>query len=49
MSEGGVMGSIGALSNAISDALSQFGVAAEDQPFTPDRLRSWITEKRGRH
>jgi carbon-monoxide dehydrogenase large subunit len=42
MSEGGVMGSIGALSNAISDALSQFGVTAEDQPFTPDRLRSWI-------
>ena len=49
MSEGGVMGAIGALSNAISDALSQFGVAAEDQPFTPDRLRSWITEKRSRH
>ena len=44
MSEGGVMGSIGALSNAISDALSQFRVAAEDQPFTPDRLTSWITK-----
>ena len=46
MSEGGVMGSIGALSNAISDALSQFGVVAEDQPFTPDRLTSWITNHR---
>jgi carbon-monoxide dehydrogenase large subunit len=44
MAEGGVMGSIGALSNAISDALSQLGVVAEDQPFTPDRVRSWITE-----
>jgi carbon-monoxide dehydrogenase large subunit len=44
MSEGGVMGAIGALSNAISDALAQFGVAAEDQPFTPDRLTSWITK-----
>ena len=46
MSEGGVMGSIGALSNAISDALSQFGVVAEDQPFTPARLTSWITNHR---
>jgi carbon-monoxide dehydrogenase large subunit len=44
MSEGGVMGAIGALSNSISDALSQFGVAAEDQPFTPERLTSWITK-----
>jgi carbon-monoxide dehydrogenase large subunit len=44
MSEGGVMGAIGALSNAISDALSQFGVAAEEQPFTPDRLTSWIAK-----
>ena len=47
MSEGGVMGSIGALSNAISDALSQFGVVAEDQPFTPDRLTSWISRGGG--
>ena len=44
MSEGGVMGAIGALSNAISDALSQFGVAADEQPFTPDRLTSWIAK-----
>jgi aerobic carbon-monoxide dehydrogenase large subunit len=42
MAEGGVMGSIGALSNAISDALAQSGVAADAQPFTPARLTSWI-------
>ena len=47
MSEGGVMGAIGALSNAISDALSPFGVAAEQQPFTPQRLASWIAKGTG--
>ena len=44
MSEGGAMGAIGALSNAISDALSPFGVAADTQPFTPERVRSWIAK-----
>jgi aerobic carbon-monoxide dehydrogenase large subunit len=34
MAEGGVMGAIGALSSAISDALAPFGVTATDQPFT---------------
>jgi aerobic carbon-monoxide dehydrogenase large subunit len=38
------MGSIGALSNAISDALSPFGVVAEQQPFTPERLRSCLAK-----
>ncbi len=42
MSEGGVMGAIGAVSNAISDALSPLGIAAEEQPFTPARLAAWI-------
>jgi carbon-monoxide dehydrogenase large subunit len=43
MSEGGVMGAIGALSNAISDAFAQYAVAAEEQPFTPASLMSWIS------
>jgi len=42
MAEGGVMGAVGAVSNAISDALSALGIAAEEQPFTPARLNSWI-------
>src|SRR5262249_6357545 len=44
MAEGGVMGAIGALSNAISDALAPYGFVAEDQPFTPQRLRRWTGE-----
>jgi carbon-monoxide dehydrogenase large subunit len=42
MAEGGVMGAIGALSNAISDALVPCGVVAEKQPFTPARLARLI-------
>ena len=42
MAEGGVMGAIGALANAISDALAPYGVVAEDQPFTPERLVTLI-------
>ncbi|HEX2281214.1 MAG TPA: molybdopterin cofactor-binding domain-containing protein, partial [Thermomicrobiales bacterium] len=42
MSEGGVMGAIGALSNAISDALMPFGELADSQPFTAERLYSWL-------
>jgi len=42
MAEGGVMGAIGALSNAVSDALAPCGVVAEDQPFTPEKLARWI-------
>ena len=36
MAEGGVMGAIGALTNAVNDALAPFGVVAERQPLTPD-------------
>ena len=46
MSEGGVMGAIGAICNAVGDALAPFGVRVERQPLTPDRIRSLI---RGRH
>jgi carbon-monoxide dehydrogenase large subunit len=42
MAEGGVMGSIGALSNAINDALAPLGVVATQQPFTPMYLRGLI-------
>jgi carbon-monoxide dehydrogenase large subunit len=43
MAEGGVMGAIGAISNAVSDALAPLGVVAEQQPLTPMYVRSLIT------
>lgn len=46
MAEGGVMGSIGALMNAVNDALAPFGVVAERQPLSPDYLRSLLRERR---
>lgn len=48
MSEGGVMGAIGALCNAVSDALSPFDVVVESQPLTPDRILQMIWKARGR-
>jgi carbon-monoxide dehydrogenase large subunit len=42
MAEGGVMGAIGALCNAVSDALAPFGVVIDRQPLTPDRILSAI-------
>lgn len=42
MAEGGVMGAIGALSNAVSDALAPLGVKVERQPLTPMYLRGLI-------
>jgi carbon-monoxide dehydrogenase large subunit len=42
MSEGGVMGAIGAVMNAVNDALSPFGVVADRQPLTPEYIRSLI-------
>ena len=47
MSEGGVMGAIGALCNAVSDALSPFGVVIESQPLTPFRIRQAIEAAKG--
>jgi aerobic carbon-monoxide dehydrogenase large subunit len=46
MSEGGVMGAIGSLCNAVSDALAPFGVVIERQPLTPDRILSaiWLSK-----
>ena len=42
MAEGGVMGAIGALSNAVSDALSPFGINIDSHPITPDALRAQL-------
>jgi carbon-monoxide dehydrogenase large subunit len=42
MSEGGVMGAIGAVMNAVNDALKPFGVVADRQPLTPYYIRSLV-------
>jgi len=42
MSEGGVMGAIGTVMNAVNDALAPFGVVADRQPLSPDYIRSLI-------
>ncbi|MBF0277187.1 MAG: xanthine dehydrogenase family protein molybdopterin-binding subunit [SAR324 cluster bacterium] len=39
MAEGGVMGSIGAVSNAVSDALAPFSVVIDSHPISPLSLR----------
>jgi aerobic carbon-monoxide dehydrogenase large subunit len=45
MSEGGVMGAIGAVPSAVNDALAPFGVVADQQPFTPMNIRSLLRGK----
>ena len=45
MAEGGVMGAIGAISNAVSDALAPFGVTIDKHPITPDAVRALIRDK----
>lgn len=45
MAEGGVMGAAGAVSLAVNDALMPFGVVAERQPFTPERIRALVRGK----
>ena len=45
MAEGGVMGSIGALSNAVSDALSPFGIVIDKHPITPNAVRALLRDK----
>jgi carbon-monoxide dehydrogenase large subunit len=42
MAEGGVMGAIGAVTNAVNDALAPFGVVADRQPLTPMYLRDLL-------
>jgi len=48
MSEGGVMGAIGAVMSAVNDALSPFGVVADHQPLAPDYIRRLLRESSGR-
>ncbi len=48
MAEGGVMGAIGAVGNAVNDALAAFAVTAERQPFTPDLIRGLVRDKAGK-
>jgi len=45
MSEGGVMGAIGAIPSAVNDALAPFGVVADHQPFSPMYVRSLLRKK----
>ncbi|SSC68569.1 xanthine dehydrogenase family protein molybdopterin-binding subunit [Ciceribacter selenitireducens] len=47
MAEGGVMGAIGAVTNAVNDALAPFGVVADRQPLSPQYLRSLLRECSG--
>ncbi len=44
MAEGGVMGAIGALSNAVNDALAPFGVTVDRQPLNPQAIRALLRE-----
>jgi carbon-monoxide dehydrogenase large subunit len=46
MSEGGVMGAVGALPSAVADALAPFGVVVQQQPLTPAAVRAML-EVRG--
>ena len=46
MSEGGVMGAIGAVMSAVNDALAPFGAVADRQPLSPDYIRSLLREGR---
>ena len=42
MAEGGVMGAIGAVTNAVNDALVPFGVKVERQPLSPELIRALL-------
>lgn len=44
--EAGTVGALGAISNAVRDALAPLGVTRVDMPFTPCRIWTWIKEAR---
>jgi len=44
--EAGTVGALGAISNAVRDALAPAGVARVDMPFTPQRIWHWLQEAR---
>jgi len=43
MSEGGVMGAVGALPSAVADALAPFGVVVDRQPLTAPAIQEMLT------
>lgn len=45
MSEGGVMGAIGAVTNAVANALEPFAVKVDKQPLSPSYIRSLLRGK----
>jgi carbon-monoxide dehydrogenase large subunit len=45
MAEGGVMGALGALTNAVNDALSPFGAVADRHPLSPMFVHGLMREK----
>lgn len=49
MAEGGVMGAIGAVANAVNDALAPLGVVAERHPLTPMMLRALVRASQERN
>jgi carbon-monoxide dehydrogenase large subunit len=44
--EAGTVGALGAISNAVRDALAGQGVARVDMPFTPQRIWHWLQAAR---
>ncbi|HTH62646.1 MAG TPA: xanthine dehydrogenase family protein molybdopterin-binding subunit [Paraburkholderia sp.] len=48
MAEGGVMGALGALTNAVNDALAPFGVVATQHPLTPMAMRDLLRGRSSR-
>lgn len=47
MGEGGTIGAPAAIANAVSDALSPFGIEINEIPITPDRLHRLVRESVG--
>lgn len=45
MSEGGVMGAVGAVTSAVNDALAPFGVVAERQPLTAAAIWALLSRR----
>ena len=44
--EAGTVGALGAISNAVRDALAPVGVTSVDMPFSPQRIWHWVQEAR---
>jgi carbon-monoxide dehydrogenase large subunit len=44
MAEGGVMGALGSLTNAVNDALTPFGAVIDSHPITPMRVRKLLRD-----